>query len=142
MDIDPADRYKVKLECLRLLATLRLDRARTHLISGFIDTYLRLSSDELQLFHAELATILPVEREDVMEIVTSWMEEGIQQGEQRLVLRLLTRRFGALPNAVQARISALSVEQLEQLGEALLDFSALADLTNWLDQYAGTEDTL
>jgi Putative transposase, YhgA-like len=43
MRIDEADRPQVKVECLRLLATLRLDPARTQLISGFVDTYLRLN---------------------------------------------------------------------------------------------------
>jgi hypothetical protein len=43
----------VKFECLRLLATLRLDPGRMKLISGFIDTYLRLSAEEEQLFPAE-----------------------------------------------------------------------------------------
>ena len=32
------ERPRVKLECLRLLVTLRLDPARMRLISGFIDT--------------------------------------------------------------------------------------------------------
>ena len=44
MRIAPADRPRVKLECLRLLTTLRLDPARVHLISGFIDTYLHLNA--------------------------------------------------------------------------------------------------
>ena len=39
MRIAPEDRRTVKLECLRLLATLRLDPARMQLISGFVDTY-------------------------------------------------------------------------------------------------------
>lgn len=39
MNIAPEDRPRVKFECLRLLATLRLDPARMQLISGFIDTY-------------------------------------------------------------------------------------------------------
>jgi Putative transposase, YhgA-like len=38
MKIDVADRPRVKVECLRLLATLRLDPARSQLISGFVDT--------------------------------------------------------------------------------------------------------
>ena len=42
MNIAPEDRPRVKSECLRLLATLRLDSARVQMISGFIDTYLRL----------------------------------------------------------------------------------------------------
>jgi hypothetical protein len=144
MGIDPADCYKVKIECLRLLATLRLDPARAHLISGFIDTYLRLSRDELRLFREELATILPAEREGVMEIMTSWMEEGLQQGlqqgERNLVLRQLTRRFGKMPAEIQASIGALPITRLEQLGEDLLDFGDIADLRNWLDKHATMED--
>ncbi len=50
MAIAPADRPRVKLECLRLLATLRLDPARTRLISGFIDTYLQLNAHEATQF--------------------------------------------------------------------------------------------
>src|SRR5207244_3820635 len=40
MRIAPEDRPYVKLQCLRLLATCKLDPARMRLISGFIDTYL------------------------------------------------------------------------------------------------------
>jgi hypothetical protein len=36
MKMRPEDRPKVKLECLRLLATLRLDPARSKLIGGFV----------------------------------------------------------------------------------------------------------
>ncbi|MBD2301113.1 DUF4351 domain-containing protein [Nostoc sp. FACHB-190] len=32
------------------------------------------------------------------------------------------------------RVSSLSAEQLEELGEALLDFSEVADLEVWLNQ--------
>ena len=47
MKIAPQDHPKVKAECLRLLATLSLDPARMQLISGFVDTYLRLNPAEL-----------------------------------------------------------------------------------------------
>src|SRR4028118_546288 len=46
MKIQPEDRPKVKAECLRLLATLRLNSAKMQLISGFVDTYLRLNEAE------------------------------------------------------------------------------------------------
>ncbi|MBE9010773.1 Rpn family recombination-promoting nuclease/putative transposase, partial [Pseudanabaenaceae cyanobacterium LEGE 13415] len=42
MKIAKRDRPKVKAECLRVLATLRLDPARTRLIAQFVDTYLQL----------------------------------------------------------------------------------------------------
>ena len=60
--------------------------------------------------------------------------EGIQQGEANLVLRLLKRRFGELPPHITETIQKLSVEKLEDLGEALLDFETQADLINWLNQ--------
>ena len=45
MKLADRDRPKVKAECLRLMVTLRLDRARMRLIAGFVDTYLRLNQD-------------------------------------------------------------------------------------------------
>src|ERR687886_492103 len=69
MNIAPEDRPRVKFECLRLLATLRLDPARMQLISGFVDTYLRLSAEEQRIFQAEIGRFIPDEREVVMQIV-------------------------------------------------------------------------
>jgi Domain of unknown function (DUF4351) len=50
----------------------------------------------------------------------------------KLILRLLTRRFGDITPEMQLKINALSIYQLEDLGEALLAFSEPADLANWL----------
>lgn len=57
MKIDPGDRPRVKVECLRLLATLRLDPARSKLISGFVNTYLQLNVQEEQAFQAVVGTL-------------------------------------------------------------------------------------
>ena len=75
-----------------------------------------------------------------MEIVTDWerrgREQGREQGRQQearaMVLRLLNRRVGDLTPQLQEVIQQLSTPQLEELGEALLDFSAMVDLENWL----------
>jgi hypothetical protein len=72
-----------------------------------------------------------------MEIVTSWMERGINQGIERefaLVLRQVNRRLGGLNPTLEAQIRDLSIEQVEDLGEALLDFQTEADLVNWLNR--------
>ena len=61
-------------------------------------------------------------------------EAAIQQGEAKVVLRQLKRRFGQLPPHITETIQKLSVEKLEDLGEALLDFESQADLINWLNQ--------
>ena len=73
-------------------------------------------------------------------------QEGIQEGEQRgrkqgreteaysLILRQLNRRVGELPEDVRQRVEILPLEELENLGEALLDFSSMADLQVWLEE--------
>ena len=61
-------------------------------------------------------------------------EEGRQEGEQHLILRLLNRRVGEIDALLIERIAGLSIEKLENLGEALLDFSTVADLELWLNQ--------
>jgi predicted transposase/invertase (TIGR01784 family) len=58
-------------------------------------------------------------------------QRGRQEGERSLILRLLTRRVGELPQTALLRIETLSLEQLENLGEALLDFQTLTDLETW-----------
>jgi hypothetical protein len=58
--------------------------------------------------------------------------EGIEQGERSLISRQLTRCLGTLGADLEARIQELSLSQLEKLGEALLDFDAIADLESWL----------
>lgn len=141
MNMAPEERPRVKLECLRLLATLRLDPARMQLISGFVDTYLRLNAEEEQLFRNELDRIEPEQQESVMQIVTSWMEQGLQRGRQEgrqeeaaaLIFRQLNRRFGAIAPELETQIRALPIDQLEALAEALLDFSEPRDLAAWLE---------
>jgi len=46
------------------------------------------------------------------------------------------KRLGSLEAEIEARIAELPVEQLEELAEALLDFTAPSDLTGWLDAQA------
>jgi hypothetical protein len=59
------------------------------------------------------------------------MQEGLQQ-ERSLILKLLNRKIGPIPAALMPQLEALPLSQLEALGEALLDFSNLRDLTDWL----------
>jgi predicted transposase/invertase (TIGR01784 family) len=59
-------------------------------------------------------------------------QEGRQEGELALILRQLTRRVGTITPEVEAQVRRLSLTQLDNLGEALLDFSLAADLDSWL----------
>ncbi|MFB2881674.1 Rpn family recombination-promoting nuclease/putative transposase [Floridanema aerugineum] len=58
--------------------------------------------------------------------------EGREEGERSLILRLLPRRVGEVPESIRVQINTLSLTQLESLAEALLDFSNLSDLETWL----------
>jgi predicted transposase YdaD len=58
--------------------------------------------------------------------------QGRQEGELALILRQLTRCVGQVTPEAEARLRSLSLAQLDDLGEALLDFSQASDLENWL----------
>lgn len=59
-------------------------------------------------------------------------EEGREEEARSLIIRQLTRRMGDLSQDIRDRIDTLPLEDLESLGEALLDFSNLMDLENWM----------
>ncbi|MDH6087475.1 DUF4351 domain-containing protein, partial [Umezakia ovalisporum] len=59
--------------------------------------------------------------------------EGKQEGEAQLIIRLLHRRCGGLSPSEETQIRSLDLNQLESLGEALLDFTTIADLEAWLN---------
>jgi predicted transposase YdaD len=132
MKIAKHDRPKVKAECLRLLVTLKLDPAKTRLISKFVDTYLRLNDREEQTFQAELDKIGATQKEAIMQVTTSWEETGIEKGQRSLLNLLLEQKFGQLTDALNDRISSLSPDKLSALAIALLNFNSIDDLRQWL----------
>lgn len=67
------------------------------------------------------------------EIKEEGREEGRQQEAANLVIRLLTKRFGEVSLEMRSHISSLALPVLEDLSEALLDFTSIADLQAWLE---------
>ncbi|MEL6470197.1 MAG: DUF4351 domain-containing protein [Cyanobacteria bacterium J06623_4] len=62
----------------------------------------------------------------------------IRQEEQvKLILRQLGKLFGQLPDDVTAEVGKLTESDVEKLGEAVLDFSSLADVQRWLAERDG-----
>jgi IS1 transposase/Domain of unknown function (DUF4351) len=78
-------------------------------------------------------------RRDIMResvIYQDILEEGLERGRQQeraLVSRQLTKKIGNLTPKIQERVNVLSIDRVESLGEALLDFTTLADLERFLD---------
>ncbi|WP_354000893.1 DUF4351 domain-containing protein [Gloeocapsopsis sp. IPPAS B-1203] len=60
-------------------------------------------------------------------------EEGQQEEAANLTIRQLSKRFGKISDDLRASISGLPLPVLEDLSEALLDFTSLADLQPWLE---------
>ncbi|MEH2144319.1 DUF4351 domain-containing protein [Nostoc sp.] len=117
--IEETDERQNISACVQVLAGLRFDKS---LIT--------------QLFREEIM------QESVIyqDILQKGLQQGLQQGEERgkkqealqLIMRQLTRRFGAIEPEMQQQIRTLSISQLEELAEALLDFSSQNDLVNYL----------
>jgi predicted transposase YdaD len=95
---------------------------------------LRFNKKLVQQFFRESIMRESVIYQDILrQGLEQGLEQGKQQGETALTLRLLTRQIGAVAPELQERIRGLSIAQLEDLAEALLDFSQPADLVTWLE---------
>jgi Domain of unknown function (DUF4351) len=64
------------------------------------------------------------------------LQEGRQEGEMILILRQIARRFGTIPPATETQIRSLPLSELENLGEALFDFSEISDMEDWLRSHS------
>ncbi len=62
-------------------------------------------------------------------------QEGQEEGEKNLLIRQLQKRFGELPENASKQIQNLTLNELETLGEELLDFTAVEDLFSWLESH-------
>jgi predicted transposase YdaD len=55
-------------------------------------------------------------------------QEGRQEGEMVMLRRLLTRRFGLLPEGVEQRLHAATVQDLERWADRVLDAQRLDEV--------------
>jgi Domain of unknown function (DUF4351) len=99
------------------------------------------------------STIEPEEQELIMQLSPLYLEKiqaaelvGEQRGEVKgntqgrveeargLVVRLLNRKVGNVSPSLLKKIQALPLEQVELLGEDLLDFTSIDNLEQWLSR--------
>ncbi|WP_449420645.1 Rpn family recombination-promoting nuclease/putative transposase [Phormidium nigroviride] len=80
-------------------------------------------------------------KDEIKEEVLEEVRQEVRQEEALgLIYRLLPRRIGAVNSQLREQIRLLSIEQLENLAEALLDFSSEADLVAWLQNISNRSD--
>ena len=60
--------------------------------------------------------------------------EGQAQATRAAVQKVLVKKLKLSPESVSSQLSALTVQKLEALFEAALDFESVTDLENWLKQ--------
>ncbi len=92
---------------------------------------MRLNPEEEEIFQVGLREILPPQKEEIMQIVTSWMEKEALSFAQRLI----RRKIGVISSDLEIRINQLSITQLEELGESLFDITNQDDLISWLNTH-------
>ena len=105
---------------MRLLVTLKLDPAKSRLISKFVDTYLRLNVQEESTFQAEIDKMGMTQKEEIMQTMTSWEEKGMEKGlekgleraTQSIALNMLKDNFSL---EQISRLTGLTIAQLQQM---------------------------
>ncbi|MBE9210488.1 DUF4351 domain-containing protein [Nostoc sp. LEGE 06077] len=137
----PGERKNWKFSLIRRLYEQGLEERDIRNLYRFIDWVMILPKaleaefwQDFKLFEQELTMpyITTGERIGYERGKEEGKQEGKQEQTQALVLRQLQRRVGNLPDEVRQQVQSLSLEKLEALSDALLDFSAIADLLNWL----------
>ena len=62
----------------------------------------------------------------------TWMEEGraegLAQGQARVLLRQMERRFGEVPETMRARVTGATTDELDAWADALLEAATLDEV--------------
>jgi predicted transposase/invertase (TIGR01784 family) len=123
---------EAKVEARRLVGQGQGDRDIIDIVSTImVYKFSNLSRDEVDAMLGIELEQTRVYQEARLEGKAEGIELGLQK-EKALVLKQLNRKLENLSPQVLAKVSALGIDQIESLGEALLDFATVADLEAWL----------
>jgi hypothetical protein len=125
-----SEREQWKWTLIRGLYERGLTKEKIVTLFKIIDKMMTLPK-ELQ--RGLVAKIKHLEEENQMPFISPTEELAMERGEQQLIIRQLNRRIGEIESSFIDTIRTLTIEQLELLGEALLDFSSITDLEQWLE---------
>ena len=127
-------KYAVKRELILLAYERGYSNQYTQSLLRFLDWLIRLPEPAEQKLKREVDVARGEKR---MSYITSWERMGEKRGERKVILQILQHKLGSLDEKLSRQIEKLSAKRLEQLAEALLDFSQSADLERWLKRKAG-----
>jgi predicted transposase YdaD len=120
-----------------LLSQARSDLPDERLQKNLLDLIQTIISYKLpRLSPQELARMFSIS--DLKN--TRYYQEVRYEEALNYTMRIIERRIGAFSQDLQVKINKLSVEDLENLGLALLDFTSKADLVAWLNNQVSSGD--
>jgi predicted transposase YdaD len=121
---------RAKAEAKRLIGQAQGNKAIIDLVSTIVlYKFTNLSRDEVNL-------MLGIELQQTRVYQEAKAEGAIigrVDGERALVTKLLARKLGNINPEIQVQVNTLTLDRVEALGEDLLDFTQMSDLTNWLE---------
>jgi hypothetical protein len=126
-------RKEYKLSLIKRLYEQGRDRQDIINFYGLIDWLMTLTKKLQAEFNQQ---VTQYEEEMKMPYITSIERSGKLEGQlleaQKLVKQQLKRRVGEIEKSLIKQVEALPIEALEELSEALLDSSTVANLEEWL----------
>ncbi len=128
------DRAEQKFRCLRAIAEAELGEKRRLMLFNIVETYLELEGEDQRRYAERLAAETDGEVETMKttwagKIMAEGRVKGQAEGMKRVVLRLIERRFGPLPEPARQRLMNLEdPEALDRLSDQVLDARSLAEL--------------
>jgi len=131
MKLPSEDRARILAEGVERIALSGENDVRRYFLAECYENYFPLSDDERENYQRIMAEQRPEGRE-----LMGGLELREQRGERRgrmnekrdIVVRLLTKKFGSLSEAVQTQVNSLSPERLDEIVLSVIDATSLAEL--------------
>ena len=137
---DPQKRLYWKLTLTKLLYERGFSKRAVIDLYRFLDWLIFLPTDFQQSYNAEIIRFEEGRAMPYLSVLErKGIEQGLQQGShqatERLALRYLAQRFGALDSETLTAIQTLPLAQLTALSEAMFEFGTANELTQWLAEH-------
>ena len=119
MDYEPEERTEVIRQAYRGLFELVVPPLFDKYVD-FIDVYAEILEDEHEAILREMT-----EQEDTAMLAQYIRDKGFQEGKLDLLERLLTYRFGPLPNWGRDQLAGATLDQLNRWAERVLEVDSI-----------------
>jgi len=94
----------------------------------FIDIYSGIPDEEREAIYYDLS-----EDQETAMITQYIKEKGIQQGQIRLLCRLIAKKYGLSEKVVQTYLDNQNAKTLLELGERILEWDSFDRVEEWLN---------